>query len=446
MKVRHCLLIGLVAFGCREADQPVGPGSNSRVEVVSDPAGASIILDGTSTGKVTPDLLRDLSGLHEILVRLDRDGVTYGYRTQVQVKGDSLIRVSGPLTMRCTEATCAINYQKYHDLGDLRISSNPNGALFYYNGNGAGLYYPTGTSNTYVAMGMPVIAMLSGTRDTLALGVYDVSFLAGRPAPNVTKTSSQYTMTQTTWIVPPTSLIINSPSMPTVRGIRVDEELIGVTATNDVAFVKLTFTNITNNANYQATDPIVPAAGLRFDEVYVGMALDPDIGDAADDIITYDPELEMVYSYDMDFREQFSSGKSDKPALVGMRIISASNANRVLNGWLSGVDYHAGEATERFGWGYLSGKKSPAPDYGGTQIGHVPVNPGDYRMSVTAGPLTLAPGESTSVVVAIIVAEPVAGTYQSGTVVLPGDPLDNSRAIAKIAAALHDKAKNLSLP
>lgn len=440
------MMIGLAVLfsGCREADQPVGPGVNSRVEVSSDPSGASIFLDGKDTGKKTTETLRDLGGLHEIVARLiDRDSIAYGYLAKVDFKGDSLIKIGGPLTMRCTTETCDIKSQKYRDLGSMRISTNPNGRLFYYNGDNRGLLYPTGFPNGYVAIGVPVVAMLSGARDTLALGIYDATFLAGRPSPVFTQAAGKTTLNQTTWVLPPTNLILQN--VPLVRGIQVDEELIGVSTQNDVAFVKLTFTNITNNANYQAADPVVPMAGLKYDDVYIGFAVDPDIGDAADDMITYAPSLDMVYAYDMDFRETPYT-TADKPALVGLRLMSTTGPARILNGWLGGNDYKAGESTERFGWGYLSGKKPQAPDYPGNQIGHTPVSPGDYRMSVSAGPFTLSPGQSASITVAVFIADPVQGAYTAGNIVSPGDPLDDNRTIAKIAKTLIDKAASLVLP
>ena len=444
-------MIGLAILalaGCRGADKPTGVSANSRVEVSSDPSGAQIILDSNPTGKVTPDVLYDLSGTHEILVRMDKDGVTYGYRTQAAFKGDSLVKIYGPLTMRCTEVTCSVNFQKYHDLNDLRVSTNPNGALFYYNGTGSGMYYPAGFPNGYAAIGMPAIAMLSGTRpDTLALGPYNLDYLGGRPSPVITKTADKYSMTQTTWILPPTNLIVSSPSTPTVRGIQVDEELLSSTSQSGTAFVKLTFTNITNKASYQAADPIVPSVGLKYDSVYVGLVLDADIGDAADDAVTYEPALDMVYMYDMDFRDgSFTSAWVDKPALVGLRIMSTTAPARILNAWPSSSDPHSGDASERFGWGYLSGHRSQAPDYPGAQIGMTPNVPGDYRMSVSAGPVSLAPGESTSIVVAIIVADPVVNTFQPGNLVFPGDPLDTTRTIRKIAAGLIDRARSLVIP
>lgn len=442
--------IAVIALSaCRESESPFSPGNNTRVEVSSDPDGATIFLGGTNTGKVTPDLLRDLTTgrVHEILVRMDRDNVTYGYRAQVEVLNDSLHRVLGPLLMRCATETCSIQNHRYHTLGSIRVATNPNGALFHYNGSGSGLLYPTGSSNTYAAIGMPLISMVVGARDTLALGIYDRGYLAGRPAPQVVQTADRYTMRQSFWIVPPTDVIVGLG--PTVRGIEVEEELIATTATSDVAFVRLTFRNITDRASYKAADPIVPSGGMTFNSVYVGFALDADIGVATDDAITYDPALDMVYTYDMNFEDgSFGTGVTDRPALVGLRLLEvpAGAPAKVLNAWPAGADWGGGDPSERNGWGILSGTRSIMPDLPGQQLGHAPSTPGDYRMSVSAGPLTLVPGAAVSMVVAIIIAPPVQGTYTSGQLVSPGDPTVADRQIARIAADLLAKAGSLVVP
>lgn len=437
------LTMGLAA--CREADKATTPSANARIDVSSDPAGAAISLDGVATGKITPDLLRDLVlGQHEVLVVLNKDGVNYGFRTKVDVKDDSLHRIYGPLTMRCT-TDCSTS-QKYHTLGVLRVSTNSNGALFYYNGTGAGLYYPAGLTDTYAAIGAPLIAMLAGTRDTLSTGLYDLGYMAGRPAPTVTQTPDRYSLRQSFWVLPTPTII--AQNTPTARGIEVEEELIGVTATNDVAFIKLTFRNITNRASYQAADPLVPVTGMRYDSVYVGFGIDPDIGNADDDMITYDPSQNMVFAYDLDFEELgFSPAATIKPALVGLKLMDAPVGKaKVLNAWPRVNDWGAGDLSERTGWSILSGRKSIAPDAAGQLIGHVPTLPSDYRMSVSAGPVSLAAGDAVSIVLAVIIAPPVPGTFTSGTQVPPGDPNATDRPIMRIAAALLDKARSLVVP
>jgi hypothetical protein len=444
------LFMAALALGaCRESDQVVEPGDNARVEVTSDPAGAAIFLDNKSTGKVTPDLLRDLIGLHEVLVRSEIGGFVYGFRASVDVKGDSLHRVHGPLTLPCASEACWGTNRRYREINSLRPSTLPNGALFFYDASEKGLYWPVGSVNGYASMGLPLIGALAATRDTFALGIYDLNYLGGRPSPQVTSTADRFTLRQTFWVIPPSEIIFSFRQ--TIRGIEVEEELIGTSATNDVAFIKLTYRNITNRASYQAMDPVVPSAGITYNWVYLGFGLDADIGTATDDMITYEPSLDMVYMYDMDFQEaMFPPGVNVAPGMVGLRLLQApaGATARVLNAWPSSNDWHAGagDLGERFGYGVLSGLRSLAPDLPGQQIGFAPVNAGDYRMSVTAGPITLEPGASASMTVAVILAAPVAGTYTSGSNVNPENPSATGRNIQRIAAALLDKARALVVP
>jgi hypothetical protein len=354
---------------CQETDPPVGPNENG-IDVTSDPEGALIILDGTDTRKLTRSVITDFDRtrtLHEVLVRLEKNNIIYGFRTQVDMTGDSTHHVSGPLlSQRCTDLKAKCEGQTYHTLGGspgtLRVSTNPNGALFYFDGTSQGLQFPANQSNSkgYVVLGMPVVGMLAA-RDTLSLGIYDVGYMAGRPSPTVVSALDRYTVKQSFWIVPLQSVI--AANVPTVRGIEVEEELIGLASTNDVAFIKLTFRNITNTASYQAVDPFVPPNGVRFDSVYFGFAIDPDIGDSHDDILTYDPSLNMVYAYDMDFQET----GYDRPALVGLKIIeSPAGAARILNGWPATRDWTAGDpaSSEAAGWGHIERVEIGVAGYG----------------------------------------------------------------------------------
>jgi hypothetical protein len=441
----------LITAGCKDDGETLEPGENTRVEITSDPDGASIELNDVATGRTTPSTIFDIIGRQRILVRLDRDGIGYGYRTEVDVRGDSLHRVTGPLMFRCSNTICLLQASRNRDLGRLRISTQANGALFTKSGSGEGLLWPIGSSNSYASVGLPMIAMLSAARDTLALGIYDIDYLAGRPEPVLSTTTDRTTLLQSTWIVPPIT-VINS-NMPTVRGIEVEEELIG-SPNSDVAFLKLTFRNITDRESYRAADPVVPAGGLHFDQVYLGFALDADIGRADDDMVTYEPALEMVYTYDSNFLEEiFNSANAGMPGLLGLKLVQAPTGAvaTVLNAWPStfGVgsgDWSAGTNTERGGFSMLSGFRSLEPDHPGRLVGHAPTTPNDFRMSVSAGPVTLAPGQSASITVAIIIASPVAGEFTSGQTVAPGNPSVDDRQIRRVAGTLLELARNLVAP
>lgn len=442
-------LLVVTATACKDDDEVLTPGENTRLEVISDPVGASIELNGVPTGKVTPATIFDIIGRQDVTVRwLSREGVTYGFRTEgTDVRGDSLTRVAGPLVYTCPGTFCPLSTARSRDLGRMRISTQANGSLFVKLGQGEGLLWPVGSSNSYASIGSPLIAMLSPTRDTLALGLYNTSYLAGRPEPLVDEGRS---MKQSTWIIPPRNLIL--ANVPTVRGIEIEEELIAA-ADSDVVFLKLTFRNITNRESYRAVDPVVPASGISFQNVYLGFGIDPDIGFADDDIVTYEPALDMVYAYDSNFFEEiFSTASTARPALVGLRLVAGpTGAVRSLNAWprtyntIAG-DWYAGTASERNGFSMISGLRSLTPDHPGQQIGYVPSTPQDYRMSVGTGPVDLAPGEAVTITVAIIIAAPVAGEFVSGQVVQPGTPTAADRQIRRIAGTLLQRASGLTAP
>lgn len=455
MRANRCLAILAVALGlgaCQEADPVTSPGANTRLEVLSDPENASILIDGVSTGKTTPATLFDLAtGSYEVIVRIPGPGDRgYGYAAEVELKGDSLHRVNGPLL--CGVA-CVGSAKRQDDLNNIRVVSLPNGPLFFDAQNGKGLIWPADGASGYAAIGTPMIAAVAGTRDTLAFGIYNENFMAGRPpAPSVTTTDGRTTMRQSFWIVP-TELIRFSPTARAMRGIEVEEELIGTSAEPDVAFLRLTFRNITNLPSYRTIDPFLPSGGTTYTWVYIGFGLDAEVGTADDDAVTYDPALDMVYMYDFDFLESaFPLNTGAQPGLIGLRILDAPEGATVkaLNAWPRGFDWSAGHVTERGGWYHFSGTRSrpefAADDIAGQQIGYAPNHPNDYRMSVAAGPLTLPPGESVSITVAVILASPVPGTYQSGVEVPPGNPTLPAREIERIAKDLLEKAARLVAP
>jgi hypothetical protein len=435
------LAAAFTAGACSD-DEVMSPGAQGSLEVSSDPAGAAVEFDGVASGKLTPTTFWELSGRHDVVVRLERDGIAYGYRTQIEINRDSLYRINGPLMFRCVDAPCLGASARARDLGRLRVVTQANGALFLREANGQGILWPRGTTDSYVSIGMPLIAMVAAPRDTLALGIYDYDYLAGRPEPTVVTTPDRTTFAQSTWIIPPTDLLLQGT--PTVRGIEIAEEIVG-TPDSDVIHVKLTFRNITDRATYRAADPLVPTEGLTFTGVYLGFAIDADIGSAADDLITYEPALDMVYMYDANFREPLFQNV-DAPGLIGLRMIQKpENTNTVMNAWPGTVGNLSGDWTgainELVGYGIMSGIRSFLPDDPSPAIGYAPGVAGDYRMLVSAGPVTLAPGESAQITVAVVMAAPVQGEFTPGQTVLPGSPNIVDRPIRRIAATLFSNAQ-----
>ena len=436
------LVLLLASGACREDDGIVGGGGPGRAFIQSDPIGATIFVDDRSTGRTTPDTVRGLGGRREITVRLDSAGFQYGYTARVNVTEDTLLQIAGPLVLRCVEPACYRSLARYRAGNRVRFSTNPNGILFLHDATGGGILWPSSTSNSYASAGMPVVAGLLRGRDTVALGLYDAEYLAGRPAPEVNEEAG-VSLRQSTWVVPPPSLL----DVATIRGIAVEERLTAVPDRDDIILIELVFRNITNQPVYGTVDPALPAAGVTYDELYLGFVLDPDIGRPGDDYFSYEPALDLVFAYDADFQEvEFGSNHRNAPGLVGLSVVAApAGARVVLNGWVSPGDWRAGQFNEPIGWYILSGTQSFAPDHPSTEIGHLAQASADVRLSVSVGPLQLTPGDSASLTVAVTIAPPVAGTFESGTEVIPGDPLDSGRQLFRVAGNLFVKTVEAGL-
>lgn len=445
MRLLRITLAAVVLFGgCREADGPIGPRmGGAQFFITSEPSGARIIVDGDDTRQRTPDTVAGFTGQHDVQVRLDTAGVTYEYNARVSVEATDTVvrRLHGPLSRQCAVAPrltdCYERLHAYREGAGIRYALNPVGSIFLLSGSGRGAFWPATTSNSYMSGGIPVFAAQFNDL-ALSLGAYDHGYLAGRPVPVSTVAGGRATLRQSAWVVPPT---FEQLRIGTVRGIEIQEEITTAETVSGVVLIRLTFRNITATPEYLALDPFIPETGITFTDAYIGLALDPDIGDADDDWLSYDPDLDMAFAYDAGFAESgFSGGSATAPGLVGLRALRAPAGTTVmLNGWINQADWVAGEATEVLGFGMLSGRSVFGPAHEHPRIGHLPPEDGDMRVSVTAGPLTLAPGAQAEIVLAVAFALPAPGTYQSGTLVSPGDPLDANRTLYRIAAQLRER-------
>lgn len=441
------LLFGVLALAaCREDDGLLGGTGGSKAYVVSDPPGARILVDERETSRITPDTVAGLAGQRTITTRFDTANASYGYSARVLFSGnDTTVDIAGPLLFRCQESLCYQNAFLHHAANRVRFANNPVGVQFMEDGTGGqGLLWPSVSNNGYVSGAMPIFAgMMLG--DTVSLGAYDTPYLAGRPAPTVTQSGDSVAITQTTWVLPPPQLL----QFVTARGVAIDQHVIATQRTEDVVAIRLVFRNISADPLYQLVDPAMPDGGATITNAYIGFLLDPDIGDPQDDALSYHPDLDLVFAYDAHFAESsYGSGFNNRPGLVGLRVLErpeGANVGVALNGWarskaFSG-DWKAGTITEGAGWLMLSGTRSYQPDHPSRWIGHLPPETGDMRLTVSAGPVDLAPGDSAAITVAIVLAEPVAGTFTSGSLQDPGNPTDTSRRLLQIAAGLLDRAQ-----
>jgi hypothetical protein len=443
----------LLAGGCREADRPLAPGAEA-IQVDSDPQGARVYVNRRPTDQVTPTVLRGLGpGVHEIIAELDTAGALYGFRAQINLLRDSVARVHGPLLLRCATAACKAATVRGHTAGagsGMRISSLPSGLLYYRDGSGAGLRWPATSANGYVAVGAPVFAArLAAAQNAVALGPYNVqdpnAYLAGRPAQTADFEGRRLELRQTAWILPPLELLLRQ----TVRGVEIRQQLIVSPDESGVSVVRLVFRNVTTDPLYRRADPLIPPEGITYEDVYIGFAVDADVGTADDDMVSFVVDdhgapFNMVFTYDSDFFEAgFEEGAASRPGLVGLRLLERPTGTyALLTSWPRTQDWMAGTMTERDGWSVLSGRELPAlPVHEHPRLGHVPQHAADWRMAVSAGPLRLAPGDSAAIRVALVLASPVAGHFESGTVLPPGSPTDPGRQVMRAAATLIESAR-----
>src|SRR5690606_749769 len=159
---------------------------------------------------------------------------------------------------------------------------------------------------------------------------------------------------QTTWVVPPGSFSVFS----TVRGLEIEQEVIARPSLDDVLVVRLTYRNITDQPAYRVVDP-QPEEGVTYTGAYIGFALDVDIGESADDMVSYAPDLGLVFMYDAQFRETgFQAGWSDRPALVGVRVLEApSGMPPLLSALPRSAEWLPCTTWESPGWGRLAGQQ-----------------------------------------------------------------------------------------
>jgi hypothetical protein len=340
-----------------------------------------------------------------------------------------------PVGMQCTAAggSCFAAARQHNDAAGIRFAVSAVGSLFHWGGSGQGILWPSSSTNGYASSGMPIFAGLA-LDVPVALGVYDQFMLVGRPAPSLTRTGGLYRLEQRAWILPPLSGLVHPT---TVRGVLIEEEVLAHDDLSGVIVMRLTFRNISDDVLVHRFASHIPAAPVTYTNAWIGFAIDPDIGSADDDWLSYDLDLDMVFAYDADFSESFAGPDAGSPGLLGMRVLEAPAGTSVmLNSWSVTGDWSAGSLTEENGYLILSGDASYEPDHAHPRIGHMPPDSRDVRMSVTAGPLTLAPGDEARIVVAIALAPPSSGTFTSGTVMAPGDPIDTGRPLYGVAANL----------
>jgi len=143
------ILLGLFIASCEDSTTGPDAVTTGTLIVQSTPTGAQIWVDGTNTGKVTPDSVKNLSaGTHSLTLKLDgyKDtvqtsvSITAGFTTNKLITLTSAALTFGPVRLWETQDTDPITQPSGLDLSTgtaYGISSADNGKVdIYYSSSG----------------------------------------------------------------------------------------------------------------------------------------------------------------------------------------------------------------------------------------------------------------------------------------------------------------------
>lgn len=448
------LLCCLVALGGCELERGrLTPPVFGQLDVRSDPSGAVILIDGASTGMVTPALLDRSAGRHRLRLQFTSAlGEVFLWEHEVVVPETTIVVVDAalvggcprncPVRLRANRVGCVVTgwgdfcstvFNPNRPRDNAWPVTSPNELV-------AGLRLQVGA---VVAPDAPAFA-----GDTVASLVYAQTWV-GRSPISVTSEAAGQVAAFRYWSDPGPTLT----RLPLV-GIEVEQRVIApdLPELADVLYFRFRLRNVTADARFRAWHPEVPEDGLRYEGVYAGMSLDADVGDADDDVGTYLPGSQVAFIYDLNLRDSaLVSGFANGPPLVGLTVTESpgSAVRRAVSLWRIREDWErgAGTADDDLDLGYrlLTAQLQAADPFvdcsgPGDEVGACSDEPADYRISLTAGPVTLAPADSAVFAVALVFAEPVAGTFVSGTPLPPGNPGVSGRPIEAVADSLSARA------
>ena len=445
---RLCFLAAALAFaplGCFESrERPTIPVFGDLV-VLSDPEGAAIRIDEVDTGATTPAALQDVPvGDHqvELSLRVGPDEF-FGWQGTVTVNEHVLDTLDVAL-----EGGCGVNCDVRADLGRVTCLFTTFGdtcaGVFF---SGPALIWPGGLGGGYAAGGRLLLAGILDSDagelggDTLSTLVYRDAWIGRQPV-SLTSAARRQLLDLGYWATarfPGESLL----------GLSVRQTVVAADSggAEDVLFLRFEVANVSAEERYRQNYPSVPEGGYTYRSVYMGFGLDADVGAADDDLGTFDRDLDLAFMYDADFSDSELGIYANTPALVGLATIEPPTgaSERTLTLWRDDDDWDDGLRHD-FAWRLLAGRLAAGDaidDHPHEDIGYHSSVPEDYRLIDAHGPLVLAPGDTVTMTVAILLAEPVPGSYTSGQQIDPGDPLSSSRTILTVAGDLRALAARL---
>ena len=433
------------------------------------------ILDGVDTIQIPRDSFMNVPrGEHtlKIITDIDYYHVEREYNINPRSSNREAIIVGPEGTCRIItidEQFCGNNVVTYSGSSKLVCPVNDFGEFCSYYGSPyfAGLVWPAGGGlrNEYVGHAKLLIAARMGPGspagtlgDTLAMSFFSAGDYSPRTRLHaIPGDSSRWQAEAWTDVRHVPVYNFPEPRLPD-DDRKADNFALAVRSTyhippalQDAFLVRFDIRNISRDADYRRVNPEEPALGHTLTDVYLTPVIDPDIGDVApaaeggDDNVTVFPADSLLVAYDQAFKvDNFTAGWNVRPALVGVRLISGppnTTAKAVLFDRGKAPDWE-GALDERAGYRLLAaGRAGARSGCSATQTAVflcTPETPHNPLMGWSVGPITLAPGESTSLVIAIVLAAPKAGSFTSGTNVAPQntDVTSTARPIYEIAEPL----------
>ncbi len=445
-------------FGRKRPTQPV----LGSLEVRSDPAGASIFLDGRATGSQTPATIDASVGQRDLRLELDMGPEFFLWTGQVSVAETALATVDAALIGGCF-LDCPF-----------RLDVNRVGCLVTGVGDFCSLWanprspgqnaWPAGSGNEYVFGLRLAVAGIVGSDggafegDTVSSFLYQDMWF-GRSPVSVATGNGVRGASYRYW---------SDPTLPQstrmwLLGIEADQRAIAPDATafqelQNVLYFRFRLRNVTADPGYRHWHPELPEGGLTYTQLYAGMMMDVDVGNSDDDAGTYLPGSGVAFLYDLDFQDaELVGGYGTMPPLVGLvGVEPPSQAFRFpFTLWRRGQLAEGGHDWDQdprtpfdddldLGYRLLTAQlragdpvDCTAPD---DDVGFCDDAPFDYRLALTAGPVDLPPGDSAVWVYALLFGEPVPGTFTPGTAIPPGLPTVSPRPIEAVADTLAARA------
>jgi hypothetical protein len=485
-------LAALALTACGD-DGPAGGGGPVDVQFqtirsATDTVTARITMDDTLTFVVKGDTVITgvPSGQHSFEVLTTLDYLPFEF-TQVISPGRANVAVPRPGTCRVVpqDAVFCANRNAFYWPGHTLVvcPANDYGEIctaisdpFFL-----GLTWPDSGQdfgNAYIGEGKLLIGALrdapAGGDDTLAMALYQIGDYAPRQqiAPVGTDSTRWRSIVWTDRRHTPffgfTSPRLGPGDRPgELFGLQVSTTAYLPPGEMNAILLKFDVTNISAMDEYRFHHEDAPVGGHTLRDVYLTPLFDFDIGapqsldrannpEIRDDNITAFPAESLLVAYDQAFQvTSFTGTFRNQPGIVGVQVIESppgTEARAVLLSDTVGttrlvLDYLPAALEDSSYAIYSAGRAGaqllrPQCIVTTEALDCAPETGNDAKGGWSIGPISsIAPGETVSLTIAILLAQPTAGSVTAGTVIRPGnDSLTTTRQITPIAADLRTRA------